>query len=357
MSKYEFKKIHELPVIEELPDVLEGVSTKEEWAAKRDYIKAMISHYMLGHLPENDVPATGEVISEEEIYGGKAVRADIKLNIGHGESFNCYVVRPNRPGKFPAVVWTHFAGWGVCPMGEELAERGYVLAAFENSAVCKDDAENPDSPAKRAYPDADWAAIMIWGWGFSKVADYLCACDYVDADKLMCTGHSRNGKAAIAAGMYDERFRVVAPINSGCAGCGCFRFLGDEKQIIQDPEKVESAGRITHAFPHWYAPELMTFGGQEAPYPITNENRLPFDLHFLKAMIAPRGLITVEGVDDVWSNTYGAYLTRLAAQKVFDLLEVPGRNMQIIRDGGHAHAARDWRWTIDFADAVFAGKI
>ena len=78
MSKYEFKKVHELPVIEELPDVLEGISTNEEWAGKRDCIKAMISHYMLGHLPENDVPATGEVISEEEIYGGKAVRAVVE---------------------------------------------------------------------------------------------------------------------------------------------------------------------------------------------------------------------------------------------------------------------------------------
>ena len=357
MSKYEFKKVNELPVVNELPDVLEGVSTKEEWAEKRSYIKEMLSHYMLGHLPENDVPATGKVISEEEIYGGKAIRAEVRLDIGSGEGFDCYVVRPNRPGKFPAVVWTHFAGWGVCPMGEELVDRGYVLAAFENNAVCKDDAENPNSPAKRAYPEADWAAIMIWGWGFSKVADYLCTVDYVDAEKLMCTGHSRNGKAAIAAGAFDERFKVVAPINSGCGGCGCFRFLGDEKQIIQDATKVESAGRITHAFPHWFASELMTFGGQEAPYQLENENRLPFDLHFIKALVAPRGLITVEGVEDVWSNTYGTYLTRLGAQKVFDLLEVSGRNMQIIRDGGHAHAARDWRWTIDFADAVFAGKI
>lgn len=357
MKKYDFKPVTELPVINELPDVLDGVSTPEEWSVRREYIKAMLSHYMLGSLPENDAPATGEALSETVIYGGKAIRSEVRLNIGNGEYFNCYVVRPNRPGKFPAVVWTYFANWGNCPIGEELAERGYVLAAFENNAVCRDDAENPDSPAKRAYPEADWAAIMIWGWGFSKVADYISTLDYVDADKLMCTGHSRNGKAAIAAGAFDERFKVVAPINSGCGGCGCFRFLGDEKSVVQDPERVESLGRITHAFPHWFAPALMTFGGQEAPYPPTNENRLPFDLHFIKALVAPRGLITVEGTEDVWSNTYGAYLTRLAAQKVFDLTGAPGRNMQIIRDGGHAHAARDWRWTIDFADTIFSGKL
>ena len=357
MKKYEFKSVTELPAINELPDVLDGITAKEDWPRHREYIKAMLAHYMLGHRPENDSPATGEVLSENAVYCGKAIRSEVRLNIGNGESFDCYVVRPNRPGRFPAVVWTYFAGFGECPMGEELVDRGYVLAAFENNAVCRDDAKNPDSPAKRAYPKADWAAIMIWGWGFSKVADYLTTLDFVDGDKLMCTGHSRNGKAAIAAGAYDERFKVVAPINSGCGGCGCFRFLGDEKEIIQDPEKVESLGRITHTFPHWFAPELMSFGGDEAPYPIANENRLPFELHFIKALIAPRGLITVEGTEDIWSNPYGTYLTRLAAQKAFDLTGASGRNMQIIRDGGHAHTARDWRWTIDFADAVFAGKL
>ena len=97
-------------------------------------------------------------------------------------------------------------------------------------------------------------------------------------------------------------------------------------------------------------------GGDEPPYPLARENRLPFDLHFLKALVAPRALITVEGTGDLWANLYGTYLTRLAAQPVFDLLGAPNRNFQIIRNGGHQHAARDWRWVLEFAEAVWEGR-
>lgn len=355
MQKYDFKTVDQLPIIEELPDVMEGVSSPEEWLKKRDYIKAMLSHYLLGFWPDSPA-ATGDVLKEETIYDGAAIRADIRLNIGNGEHFDFYTVRPNRPGKFPAVVWTYFSMFPTCPVGKELAERGYVLAAFDYACVCPDDPANPNSPAKRAYPDTEWAAIMMWAWGFSKVADYLITTDYTDPERLICTGHSRNGKAALAAGAYDERFKVVAPINSGCGGAGCFRFLGDAKQIIQDSSKVESMGGISHRFPHWFSKNILPFGSDAAPYPLKHENRLPFDLHFLKALVAPRGLITIEGISDVWSNTYGTYLTRLACQPVFDLMDAPGRNLQIIREGGHAHAARDWLWTIEFAEAVFEGR-
>ena len=347
---YEFKKLAELPVIEELPDVLEGVAEAGDWPARREYIKALLSHYMLGHRPENDRGVVGtEKFSYSEIYEGRAVREDVRLYIGNDEYFDIYVVRPNREGVFPAVVWTFFPFAKECPAGEYLVDNGIVLAAFDYNGLMKDDPKGPESSAMRAYPEADWKAIQIWGWGFSKVADYLTSLPYIDRDRLMCTGHSRNGKAALAAGAFDERFSVVAPINSGCGGAGCFRFLCDDTKIIQDPKVTESCGRITHAFPHWFADELMTFGGQEDPYPVTNENRLPFDLHFLKALVAPRALITVEAFDDLWSNVYGSYLTRVAAQKAFELLGAPENNFQIIREGGHRHDETAWKLSIEFA--------
>ena len=357
MSKYEFKRMNELPVIEELPDVLDGAKTPEEWEARREYIKAMLAHYLLGHRPENDIVATGEVLSSEPVYDGKGIREEVRIHIGGGEHFDIYVVRPNREGRFPAVEWIYFRGNSVCPIGEELVDRGYVLAAFENNAVCKDDKDDPVSPAKRAYPEADWAAIMIWGWGFSKIADYLTTLPYVDADKLICTGHSRNGKASLAAGAYDERFKVVAPINSGAGGAGCCRFLGDTVKITQDPAIIESLGRITSVFPHWFSPNVNEFTMQEAPNSVCNENRLPFDLHFFKALVAPRGLISVEGTEDLWANCFGTHLTRMGAQPAFELCGVPGRNQQIIRNGPHMFGPRDWRWMIEFAENVFKGYI
>ena len=349
--KREYLPMEALPVVESLPDVLANVKTAEEWTARREEIKDLLAHYMLGHRPENDRPATGEVLERREIYDGRALREEVRIHLDEKEHFDIYVVRPADDKKHPAVVWNYFKGRDTCPIEEELLERGWVLAAFENNAVCADDAEHPDSPAKRAYPEADWGAIMIWGWGFSKIIDYLLTTDYVDEKRILSSGHSRNGKASLAAAAYDERIAMAVVNNSGCGGAGCFRFLGDTVKVTQDSEKVESVGTITHAFPHWFAPELMTFGGQEKPYPVTNENRLPFDLHFLKALVAPRVLYTNEGEADVWANLHGSVLTRQAAQPVFDLLGVPGNNIQTLRDGGHGQEARDWRLSLDIAEA------
>ncbi len=352
-----FQSIDLLPVAEALPDVLGGADTPAKWEARRAYIKEMLDYYLLGARPENDAPARGEVLTSAPVYGGEGIRDEVRLFLGGGEHFDVEVIRPNRAGRFPAVVWSYFPFAKDCPIGAELIARGYVLAAFDYNAILKDDAADPVSPARRAHPEADWAATAVWGWGFSKVADYLVTVPYVDPEKLVCTGHSRNGKAALAAGAYDERFAVVAPINSGCGGAGCFRFLCDEKQVVQDPAKVESLGRIVHAFPHWFSPNLNQFGAAEAPYPVANENRLPFDLHFLKALVAPRALITIEGTEDLWSNVYGTYLTRVAAQPAFELTGAPAHNFQIIRNGRHEYAARDWRWVLDFAQGVFEGKL
>jgi len=350
----EFLKMSELTPTNGLPDVLGGVDTPEKWAERREYIKELVSHYMLGHRPANDAKARGEVISSKEIYDGKGIRDEVKIWINDVESFPAYIQRPNREGKFPCVTWIYFTGHDVSPIEDELLDRGWVLAAFDYNDLCKDDGNNPESPAKRAYPEADWAAIQIWGWGFSKVADYLETLPYVDMRKLMCTGHSRNGKAALAAGAFDERFTVVAPNNSGCGGCGCYRYLGDTQKITQDPVTVESLGRIVHNFPHWFSKNLDEFGGQEEPYYVANEDKLPFDLHFMKVLIAPRGLITVEGTEDLWANCYGSYLTRLAAQPAFELLGAPENNQQIIRNGPHGHTARGWQWSTRFAEQVWA---
>lgn len=110
MKKYEFPDISALPVIEELPDVLGGASTDEEWNVRREYIKAMLSHYMLGHRPENDAPATGEVLSSAPVYGGAGIREEVRIHIGGGESFDSHGYRkcPSIPLRRPIGVHQTF---------------------------------------------------------------------------------------------------------------------------------------------------------------------------------------------------------------------------------------------------------
>ncbi len=43
---------------------------------------------------------------------------------------------------------------------------------------------------------------------------------------------------------------------------------------------------------------------------------MPFDQHFLKALVAPRALLSTEGLGDLWSNPSGTWQTYLAAREV-----------------------------------------
>ena len=51
--------------------------------------------------------------------------------------------------------------------------------------------------------------------------DYLFTTDWADTDKIIATGHSRGGKVALCAAIYDERIALCAPNGSGCGGAGC----------------------------------------------------------------------------------------------------------------------------------------
>ena len=152
-------------------------------------------------------------------------------------------------------------------------------------------------------------------------------------------GHSRGGKAALLAGATDERITLTGANGSGAGGAGCFRFQGPGSEALAD---------VVGAFPHWFSPRLKQFAGRE--------DELPIDQHFLKALIAPRALLTTEAMQDHWANPFGAWLSHLAAREVYKFLGVEDRIAIAYRDGGHDHSMADWRTLLDFYDTVFRGK-
>jgi hypothetical protein len=96
-------------------------------------------------------------------------------------------------------------------------------------------------------------------------------------------------------------------------------------------------------FPHWLNPALRSFIG--------HEQDMPCDQHFLKALIAPRALLTTEALGDLWANPAGTWQTHVAAQKVYDLLGASQKIACAYREGGHAHSYEDWCTMLDFADS------
>lgn len=101
-------------------------------------------------------------------------------------------------------------------------------------------------------------------------------------------------------------------------------------------------------FPFWFTPRLKEF--------ISRENELPFDQHSVKALVAPRALLTTEALGDLHANPAGTLQTHRAAREVYAFLGHPDRIAIAFREGGHEHTAEDFNTLLDFADEVFLSK-
>lgn len=383
---YEFPKKAQLPSIPELPDPFlkpdgSRVHTADEWPAQREYLKEMLAHYLYGHMPADPGPTQGEVVFSRPVYNGRALAETVRLTCGpKGDVvFSADLIRPVKEGRVPVITWNQFTGRHGSPVEEDLVcRRGYAIMEFDKEQLAADNGTARSGQLAKAFPECDWGAIAMWAWGQSRLVDYLLTTDWADPDKLVATGHSRGGKVALCAAIYDERFAVCAPNGSGCGGAGCFRFLGS--RFGEGIGLCETAGSINDSLGYWWTDAFGEFGDRQKDYvgstfpvgtdqiafmasldisrfgKLKGEDRLPFDMHFAKALIAPRALITTDALGDVWANSFGTQITWRAAQEVFDFLGVPERNAMHFRDGKHEFQATDWLAIADFCDSIFFGK-
>ncbi len=344
-----FPEPDKLPVLKELPDPFrmsngQRVSSSEEWRQRRTEMTEMLLHYEYGHLPPVPTSMAVEDETVRDAFEGKAKVHEfvLRMNGKDGFSMHAGVIIPTSGGpKFPVIVAVNpVYGQHNEPTARQVIERGYAFAGFAYHDV-DNDKDDRSVGVYPFYPDCDGGSLAVWAWGAMRVADYLAMRNDIDMTKMAVTGHSRCGKAALLAGALDERFGLVAPHASGAGGAGSFRI---------QPKGVETLDMITQPmrFHYWFSPRLREFKGRE--------NRLPFDQHFLKALVAPRGLLNVIGLGDVWANPEGTQHTHLAALPVYEFLNAKDKAALWFRDGGHDEEARDWAALCDFADFVFFGK-
>ncbi len=321
------------------------VPNPEAWPERRAELREMLLHYAYGHPPAMPVTVQALDVQERMRRGGEEREVTFSLETQGGAApfrMQCGIVFPANGGpKFPVIlaidpVWQ--------PHVEETARqvtgRGYAFAGFVYHDVDDDNADRGNG-VYPAFPGNDWATLAAWAWAASRLTDYLTTRDDVDAARIAVTGHSRCGKAALLAGALDERFTLTAPHASGAGGAGSFRI---------QPKGVETLELITapDRFHYWFHPNLRGFSGME--------NRLPFDQHFLKALVAPRALLSMEAFGDKWANPSGSWQTHLAAREVFRFLDAEGRIMAWYRPGGHDLTPEDWTALLDAADHVFKGR-
>ena len=89
---------------------------------------------------------------------------------------------------------------------------------------------------------------------------------------------------------------------------------------------------------------------------IGRENEIPFDFHFLKAAVAPRGLLETGSVDDVWANPRGSCHTFRAARELYSALGIPRGIASSVRYGPHAHTPEDFAKFLAFILACREGR-
>lgn len=338
--------VSKLPVLRELPDPFkmnngQRVKSPDDWQKRRPEILKQVLEIEYGRIPTGHgqvkcipaatlkVPATSGTVHETVITMG--VQGKVSTHL--------VLTTPAGNGPFPVIVKGDL-GWGrVKPeIVSAVTGRGYALAEFDRTEIAPDKNDR-GTGVFPLYPDYDWGALAAWAWGFGGVIDYLETLPLIDKTKIIATGHSRGGKAALLAGALDERIVLTAPNGSGCGGAGCFR--------VEWPTS-ENLANIVKAFPYWFAPHLDEFIG--------HVNQLPFDQHEVKALIAPRLLFTTDSLDDLWANPLGTQVSFLASREVFEFLGAGGKTGLHYRHGPHEHNLEDFTALLDFADAKLLGK-
>ena len=336
----------ELPPIRELPDPFlqpDGtrVASKQQWNRQRAHLQSLILGYEYGRIPLERGPVTALELSSEAHPHIPAVISHVQLRWGPSGQASLHVkaTTPRKSARpFPAII-SAYLYYGEDPaILAEIVRRGYMLVEFDRNEIAMDH-PGAQSAMRAWYPQYDRGHLAAWAWGFQVVVDYLLTRQDVDPARIAVTGHSRCGKAALLAGAVDPRISLTCPNGSGCGGAGCYRFT---------PPGSEDMATILRVLPYWFSRRLKEFVGCV--------DRLPFDQHTLKALVAPRALLSTEALADLWANPEGTQHTYLAAREVFRWLGAADRIGIHYRQGGHDQNLDDWRALLDFADYVFFGK-
>lgn len=344
------KSVEELPETKQLPELMKmndgrPVNSIAQWRERREELKSALLHYQYGFMPGRPDRVTAIDVERREHDSGKGVVESMTLLI---ESAS----QPN-PLRMRILVFVPHGAKEKGPLPVVIREEGtlngnsFVPTFFDHDYIFIEYARHDLDPdrkdtvgsAQQAYPQFDWATLSVWAWGGMRVVDYLETRTDVDMKRICVTGHSRGGKMALLTGALDDRIALAVPVQSGAGGAGCYTMIGPGGESLAMNDK-----------PHWYAQRIQQFIG--------HADRLPFDQHFVKALMAPRALLCIESVDDDYANPVGSQLTTIAAQPAFDLYgeAAEGRNGIAYRNGSHSFGTDDWQTLLDFAEWHFRGR-
>ena len=369
-----------------------------EWEVEREGLLTQFEEKMYGTWPEGLAVEIGStrVVDENYLDGrGRLEETVIALGApdeeGRRRAFFLVVAYPkDADGPMPVVIgqtfsqncqvflstkvtarnggtcaedeigFSGFGGWAIktilgryiakAPI-EEYFDRGMAYANYYASHIVPDGASAgsavmADYRERNAGVTAD-SALTYWAYGWSAAIDYLETDARIDQDKIGIFGHSRHGKSALLASIYEPRIDLVISHQSGFGGSASNRSKTGEgfEAVVTD-------------YPHWFTPGLQAFA--DAP------ETLPVDQHQLVALAAPTPLLIGNGRRDVWSDPNSTYESAFLADPIWKLYGTGGLNQNGMRGynpaaalsfsmtgGSHGTTPEDIKAFFQFIDAHF----
>jgi hypothetical protein len=401
-----------LPPQRGLPDPLvltqgSRVMNSDQWKQlRKPELRALFEQYMYGRWPGGAGWKGNTLLFEDKMaLNGAASVREFAVDVGLDAPVQLLVATPNgKNGPSPCFLGLNFygnhavldlpgialpKGWvrasrdgtggntaREADRGNEIdvwniptaIQRGYAVATFYQGDLVPDEAtlaepalrklDPPKDPKSEERDGAATATIAAWAWGFSQMLTALEKLPEIDAKRVATVGHSRNGKTALLAAAFDERFAMAIPSQAGSGGTGPSRVATELAQIKANGRPTaETVAVITKSFPHWFCKNFSAFA--------EDLDRLPFDQHCLIAMCAPRPVLVSNATEDLWANPLGQFDMLKAAVPVYQLYaenplgsEKPPEIGQLlksrlgyfIRSGKHSMTAVDWAAWLEYAD-------
>jgi hypothetical protein len=315
--------------------------TPESWSQRRKELGDIIIDHQFGGMPPE--PDSIDIIQ----------RASSNVRHWPGVQYNTYEIRvsftqnqvitltlslwiPPGDGPFPVLLdadgcWRYFNDDVI----SKILARGNIAASVDRTEAAADNkTEYRNTGLYRLFPDAKFGVCSAWAWAIHRCIDALTTFPKVTSDAIAITGHSRGGKTALLAGATDERIAITNPNNSGIGGAGLHRLKMEGSEVV---DSFFGSGNI-----FWFGQEFANHRHRDA--------ELPYDNHFLHALVAPRGLLLTEAYEDHSANPAGTYAAAQATHKVYNLLNSKETIGWAYRESGHAHMPEDYTALLDFMD-------
>ncbi|MGQ9821290.1 MAG: dienelactone hydrolase family protein [Thermogutta sp.] len=313
-------------------DLLEGVSTAEDWATRREVLRRRYLELIRDAYKPQKPPLDVQVHETAEIDGVYR-RLYISYQVEKDERAHAYLGIPlDVHGKAPAVVALHgttadgtrqTAGLSGDPTKaflDQLCRRGYVAIAPEHFVAGERiPPEGPYDTTRFHQKHPEWTAVGKFTYEHSIAIDVLLTRPEVDPERIGVMGHSLGGHGAYFLAAYDERVRACV------CNCGAAFFR-------HNPE-VEAWSRD-----RWYVyfkPMRPLLLRGELP---------PIDMHEIIALIAPRAFLDVSALNDGNPLTQRQrVLMLMKIADVYQLLGKPENFAFFVHGRGHAvpHDSRE----------------